>query len=433
MFLNTKFDLRLIIIGLLGISIFLLPFDLNLNSYGIALSFCLWLYGVVSQKFWIGQKEIKSIIIQSSPLLLAIIGLLYTSNLEYGISFVGRLTSFLIFPLLFVSIKYNSRQVTFLLIVFALGSFLCYSHSVFEYLEYDFTSLPSRLMDENFIFKFNEFFAIEVMHPTYYSIFFLLNIFSFIYLFPKVKSRYNRVGLVLVILVFILFMISLSAKMPLVTLMVVFLLSPFIYWYKNAVKSGVVFYFLILTASFLMGYWFLKKVPNRAVQEVYDYYNYLKGEELKNYYEYDKLAVAYDTFWFRKTNRIVIWKNSLELIQQSPLIGFGTGDVEDELIATYKKNKELWRMQFFNSHNQYLDYQLRYGIPGLLVLIFLLVYLFRFAWTQNDYLYLSFLLIFILGFLSENLIQRHWGIVLFAFFNSLFYYRNYHEEREIPS
>ena len=425
MFINSKIDLRILIIGLLGVSIFLLPFDLNLNSYGIALSVCLWLYGMTTGQFKIAQKEIKSIIIHSSPLLLAILGLLYTSNLEYGIGFVVRLTSFLIFPLLFISIKYNAKEVSFFLIAFALGCLLCYLHSILKYLEYDIGTLPTRLLDENFIFKFNEFFAIQVMHPTYYSMFFLLNTFSFAYLFSKSKSQFKKAGFAIATITFTLFMISLTAKMPMVTLMVVLLLFPFVYLYRNTAKRGVLFYFLILTVTFLMGYWFVRTVPNRAVQEVNNYYNYLKGEELEDYYEYDKLAVAYDTFWFRKTNRIVIWKNSIELIEQSPWIGFGTGDVEDELIATYKKNKELWRMQFFNSHNQYFDYQLRYGILGSLVLIFLLVYLFRFAWTHNDYLYIAFLLIFVLGFLSENLIQRHWGIVFFTFFNSLFYFRNY--------
>src|SRR5690606_17752557 len=127
-----------------------------------------------------------------------------------------------------------------------------------------------------------------------------------------------------------------------------------------------------------------------------NYYNYLADNEPASLYKYDELGIEYDTFWWEKTNRIVIWKNSIELIRLTPVFGLGTGDVQDELIKVYKKNKELWRMQFFNSHNQYIDYWLRYGIVGLTIFAFMLIYVFRYSYKRSNFLYFAFLLSFCL-------------------------------------
>jgi len=215
------------------------------------------------------------------------------------------------------------------------------------------------------------------------------------------------------------------AKTPLFSLIFISIIVPTIYFFKNLKRKLLLPYFIILLSIVMLGGYFLIKIPNRMIQEINNYYNYLNDRELKNYYSYNDLSIEYSTFWFEKTNRIVIWRNCFELIKSSPVVGVGTGDVQDELTKVYVKNKELWRMQFFNSHNQYIDYWLRYGILGLLLLIIIIVFYFYNAIIiNNDYLYLSFFILICLCFLTENIIQRQWGIVFFSFFNSLMFYKN---------
>ncbi|MBT8223556.1 MAG: O-antigen ligase family protein, partial [Eudoraea sp.] len=279
------------------------------------------------------------------------------------------------------------------------------------------------LLQENFIFRFNAFVAKEMIHPTYLAMYFMLCLFWVLERFMIVKSARTKGLLLGASGVLLLLTVSLAAKMPLLELGIILLTVPAIYLLRNRKTKKLYWYLLGLTGLITLVVIFLIRVPNRAVQDVYDYYNFLSGKQLTDFYSYDELEVEYDKFWFEKTNRIVIWQNSIELAKAKPWIGYGTGDVQDKLIEVYQKNKELWRMQFFNSHNQFLDYQLRYGVLGALLLVVYLGYFFIYAWQNADYLYLSFIAMIALGFLTENIIQRHWGIVFFSLFNSLYYFR----------
>ncbi|QLG45237.1 O-antigen ligase family protein [Costertonia aggregata] len=418
---KTFFDFNNVILFSLGCGIFILPYDLNLNSYCIVFTFLAWLYGVVKGKVLF--KDFKILAIHSFPFLIAVLGLVYTSNVEYGFNYLTRVSSFLILPVIFGTVSFKARQYDYLQLAFVFGCVVFFLNAILYFFNYDLSELLTGISEENFLFKFNQFFSKEVMHPTYYATFFLLNIFSLSYFFMKEQSFFIKSFILLLIFIVLVFLVSLTAKMPIISLVAVLFFVPIFYLVKNFKFKILILYIFLLGSVLMLVNRFLMDVPNRAVQEAYDYYNYLTGKKLENYYEYKNLQVEYDSFWFKKTNRVVIWKNSLELAKESPFIGYGTGDVQDKLIDTYKKNNELWRMQFFNSHNQFLDYQLRYGLPGVLLLIAFLFYYFRYAWLNIDFLYLSFLIIITMGFLSENFIQRHWGIVFFTFFNSLFYYR----------
>ena len=59
-------------------------------------------------------------------------------------------------------------------------------------------------------------------------------------------------------------------------------------------------------------------------------------------------------------------------------------------------------------------------LGGLLFLAGQLVLLLR-SIRAADYIYAVFLLTILLSLLTENLISRHTGVVLYAFFNALFY------------
>ena len=77
--------------------------------------------------------------------------------------------------------------------------------------------------------------------------------------------------------------------------------------------------------------------------------------------------------------RVAIYDCSLKIINRSPLIGYGPGDVQNELNECYKK--------FVKGKNR---------------------------------LYLNFLILFYIVFLTENVLYRNSGMVLFVTFNCLF-------------
>jgi O-antigen ligase len=117
------------------------------------------------------------------------------------------------------------------------------------------------------------------------------------------------------------------------------------------------------------------------------------------------------------------WKAAMELVNESPLFGYGTGD-EILMLKTVYMKKEFYisYLENFNAHNQYLSYLLKNGIVGLLIFIFAFVYYFWLAIKSKSYVYVSFLILLLIGFLTENILDANKGIFFFAFFNTFLGY-----------
>jgi O-antigen ligase len=119
--------------------------------------------------------------------------------------------------------------------------------------------------------------------------------------------------------------------------------------------------------------------------------------------------------------RLAKWYFTIEAGQQSWLFGTGTGDDEDALLDTYKKNnfKEGY-IPRFNAHNQFLQTWLGLGIIGLIILILNLFIPLFLAFKERNLYYCIFLILIISFCLTESVLCRQHGVVFYSFFNSLF-------------
>lgn len=121
--------------------------------------------------------------------------------------------------------------------------------------------------------------------------------------------------------------------------------------------------------------------------------------------------------------RIMRWQCAIELIKKRPIIGYGTGDEIPRLEELYlKKNMKVSLAEEFNVHNAYLSMLLKNGIVGLIIFMAMFVFFFKTAIQNHDFLYLSFLLLLVIGFITENILDANKGIFFFAFFNTLLGY-----------
>jgi hypothetical protein len=111
-------------------------------------------------------------------------------------------------------------------------------------------------------------------------------------------------------------------------------------------------------------------------------------------------------------------KCALEIIEKNWLLGVGTGDQTYEMTNCYYRNG-LDKLLQFNSHNQYLEYFMTFGITGLFLFLLCLLLPMKLAFNLKFYLYFSFLLLFFLCNTTENMMSRNKGVVFYAFFNSL--------------
>lgn len=120
------------------------------------------------------------------------------------------------------------------------------------------------------------------------------------------------------------------------------------------------------------------------------------------------------------SQRIEYTKASLHLIRQRPLFGVGTGDIPAAYQRAYDELQSPLEPQFrHRAHNQYLSITVGFGIVGLLVFLFSLLYPYCSSKHRRTYLYTVFLVIAMLSMFIDDTIETQAGATWFAFFNSL--------------
>lgn len=119
--------------------------------------------------------------------------------------------------------------------------------------------------------------------------------------------------------------------------------------------------------------------------------------------------------------RIEFVKAAITIIREHPFFGVGTGNWKQSFADAYNENHSILEpIQYGSSHNQYLNYMVKFGILGFLWILFAWVYpLFL---TNKQRFYPAVMLLLILGIanFSDSNLEAHMGISFFVFFYSLF-------------
>ena len=112
---------------------------------------------------------------------------------------------------------------------------------------------------------------------------------------------------------------------------------------------------------------------------------------------------------------MLIWKNATEVGLENLPLGVGTGDVHQSLNSAYEKHHFTEGVAInLNTHNQYLQTLVAIGLPGILLLLFICVFLIVHGIrTRNGYIVLI-MLILMGNFLVESMLETQAGIVFFA-------------------
>lgn len=130
------------------------------------------------------------------------------------------------------------------------------------------------------------------------------------------------------------------------------------------------------------------------------------------------------------SQRIEYVKASFLLIKQKPLFGIGTGNWKISYEEVYKKmNSKLIPENQGPSHNQYLNYLVKFGIAGLVFIITaLFIPFFRLGHRKNPVFGL-FLVSILIANLGDANLETHMGLSFFCFFYCLFLWNSPRELR----
>ena len=348
-------------------------------------------------------------LLNASLFVVYFISLTYSDNFKEGISKLETTLSLFIFPIGFLLLTANKKAInniveygnifkyTFIASSFLL-SILIFMLS-FNYGDY----ITQKVNINRFVYDLSEGFLWMRDHPIYLSIYLSISLFLIAELFNQSKRKHQimllLVGIFEVIVVFIL-----SRKGVIISLLLSFLIFSLMK-IKNK-KKVLIYFFIFMTAIIFLGQNYFPDTAKRF-------------REVLDTKSYDKV-VSYSSTSIRHG----IYKCSFEKIKESWLFGYGIGDAGDELRKCYQGKSEVLYIGNFNSHNQYLGIILRVGVFGLLLFIMSIILNLIFLYNRKDYSAFSIILLLVFVMLTENIMDRQNGVILFSLLINYFIYRN---------
>ncbi|WP_347840496.1 O-antigen ligase family protein [uncultured Draconibacterium sp.] len=171
----------------------------------------------------------------------------------------------------------------------------------------------------------------------------------------------------------------------------------------------------------------LSEKDMKAIEQGYANYIYvdkkfsLYPRIYETIWEYDRYKATGDPNGQSLSQRIEFFKASLEIIKNNFWFGIGTGNWKEEYAHTYKfLNSNLSPENQRSSHNQYLNYMVKFGLIGFFIIIsFLLIPVFR-EGHQSNLLFWLFLVFMGIANLGDANFESHMGLSFFSFFYCLF-------------
>lgn len=136
------------------------------------------------------------------------------------------------------------------------------------------------------------------------------------------------------------------------------------------------------------------------------------------YYIYSKTGNAnYQSF----SQRIEFARAAIDIISKNPWFGVGTGNWKQEFKnAFHEINSGLNENLYASSHNQYLNYMVKFGVFGLLAIAFFILYPVFKTGRNKDILFMIFLVFLFFANFGDSNFESHMGNSFFVFFYCFF-------------
>ena len=104
--------------------------------------------------------------------------------------------------------------------------------------------------------------------------------------------------------------------------------------------------------------------------------------------------------------RMVLWKHTIELIQDRPLLGFGTGGFEEAYSQKIKDNPDWEKNIMHDPHNQFLKIWVEMGMLGLIIFLSMLA---SSLFQKSSKMYLHLGIGVLLAWCATSLFSSHFS------------------------
>lgn len=390
----------------LALFAFLMP--INEKASTIIIFFCLLALIIEFVKKKVRFKLKKELLI--FPILYLIYvgtSIFLSDKIEFKL--FEQKAALIIFPFLFsTTYKYNQKKI---LTAFVYGCIVAYviciviafnNSLVFDMGNISFNPLLNESRGFGFfksmIYEGNYFFGSyfsRLIQISYFAIYLAFAIS--ILLFQPIEFK----GKNFIIFIFVIAILQTTSLAGILNLLIIVLVG-IIYRVKSRKKRAIIFFgclgLILLSARY----------HPRINTTIMGVYKTLQGQNSPE---------------FPKQPRIMTWKASIMAVGQHGIAGLGVGTSQKELNKKYVEiNFQRGRNENLNAHNEYLQILLECGVIGFVALLFIFYALIKRINNVEGYkkpFVLCFLLLILVNFMLESMMNRYIGISFFVFFSCM--------------
>lgn len=354
------------------------------------------------------QKKVRIsfLLINSSLFITYLISFIYTDNYEIGLKKIETASSLFLFPLIFsllpkhviLSLKINLNYILNLLTLSGIALI------IISFINY--TSTPGLALNSSSLIdilqNMNTVYNIDNMYRSFHLGISLICGFLLLY---RYKNPYKWVYAIFLIIVVSILLFIISNKVIVAASCIALFALAFLANTKKVfvmltLISGALFFIAVYNPNFNDKITNLFTIKDKSFSSI-------SQEQVR-----DNLANC-----------------SSKLLPESGVLGYGIGDAKTELVNCYQQiNSDLETLNF-NTHNQYISIILISGFLGLSFFIFFLLFNIVNSLNFKNYTAVVFIIYFAIVMISENILERHDGVISFGFLVSLFISFNYTKSR----
>ncbi len=392
-FTHRNFYLLGLILVAIGLS--LSPAFMSIGQAVLALN---WIVEANFGSKWQGIKTNYYLHAFLTIFAIHILGLLYTTNFEYAIKDLKIKLPLLILPIIIASTKQlNWAELKYILYSLIVSVFASSLYSLSIYITIDNENVDTLRNISPIISHIRLSLIICV---SFFAIVFIISKSD-----KKILSAFNVI-LILVAIWFFVFIGILGARAGYLALLAC---GAVIFLYQIIAAKKWNYIIVLLVATIILPLLMYKFVPsvNHRINEARNEVNHYKAGGNPSGHSI--------------TQRFEYWKIAKHIIKNNPIIGVGTGDIDDEFKLYYATHDTPIKKEFqFRSHNQYFTILSTFGIIGFVLFMAAFILPYFKGIEKYSFLPTVFIIITLLSMLTEDTLETQAGATFVSYFFSVF-------------
>jgi O-antigen ligase len=357
---------------------------------------------IQKQKIDIDRKSIIPIFILPCFYILHIIGLTYSSNLEYGLFDLEVKLSMILIPIIvFIrgTIYKDKQKLIFTSLI--LGVLFSFFINIAK-------AYSNYLADKNIL----DFFYCSLsptLHPSYMAFYVGVSLIALIFYQTKLFNfgKTLRITIPIIIACILLtYLFMLSSKAGIISFAIALSLYVSI---RIAQKIKPIFAIIAGIVILIIPFIVITQIPsvNMRFKDLISSLKNSKNATIDS--EYGSLA------------RMAIIRSTFHMSIENLPWGVGTGDIKDEITKYYlSKGSKTITTQYLNAHNQFAQSTIALGIPGLSMLLGFIAFGLITAYRKRNIIFLCFLLLMSIQMLFESMLEQQAGVIFITLFFTFF-------------